>query len=166
MKLVGFQIADCRLQIYAPGRRSVGENLQSAIRNLKFFLPLLVDGWLCASACASPPQQPRQVQKKDAASAWFAPRADRLTLRLADEATVTLRVEAPAPLEVEVLEKPKATPQWSLKAEGPPVLHEAKGKGEAVWEQKYQLEPHKEGEHLVELPPLRYRTGAGEWHKV
>jgi hypothetical protein len=129
-------------------------------------LPLLAVGWLCASACATPPQQPRQVQKdKDgAASAWFAPGADPLTLPLADEATVTLRVEAPAPLEVEVLEKPKATPQWSLKAEGPPVLHEAKG--DAVWEQKYQLEPHKEGEHLVELPPLRYRTGAGEWRKA
>jgi hypothetical protein len=104
------------------------------------------------------------VQKDGAASVLFAPGAEPLTLPLADEATVTLRVKAPAPLAVEVLEKPKATPLWSLKPEGPPVLHEAKG--DAVWEQKYRLEPHNKGEHLVELPPLRYRTGAGEWKQV
>src|SRR5262249_12362017 len=60
--------------------------------------------------------------------------------------------------------KPKATPQWSLKAEGPPALREAKGA--AVWEQKYQLEPHKEGKHAVELPPLRYRSGGDPWQAV
>src|SRR5262249_5079691 len=128
-------------------------------------LPLLVVGWLCAAACATPPPQPRQVDKQRAASAWLVTPGEKFTLPLADEAAVTLRVEAPAPLEVEVLEKPKATPQWSLKADGPPALRE-KDKGEAVWEQKYQLEPHKEGEHLVELPPLRYRSGDGEWQKV
>jgi hypothetical protein len=130
-------------------------------------LPLLLAGWLGAAACATPQPQPRPqlVGKKGAASAWLATPGEKQTLPLADNATVMLRVEAPAPLEVEVLEKPKATPKWSLKAEGGPTLRE-KDKGEAVWEQKYQLEPHDQGEHLVELPPLRYRTGDGEWQKV
>src|SRR5205085_2651081 len=105
---------------------------------------LLVAGWLCVAACATPPPRPELVGKQGAASAWLATPGENRTFLLGDDATVTLRVEAPAPLEVEVLEKPKATPKWSLKADGPPTLRE-KDKSEAVWEQKYQLEPHDKG---------------------
>lgn len=123
-------------------------------------LPLLFAGWLCATPPPSPP-----VQKQGAASAWIlTPGSDPHTLPIADEATVKIRVEAPAPLQVEASQDKKATPLWSLEPKGPPQISAARGA--SVWEQDYVLAPHKEGEHAVELPPLRYRSGAGDWRPV
>jgi hypothetical protein len=126
-------------------------------------LPLLFAAWLCAAARATPPTPP--VQKQGDASVWITtPSGDPHSLPIADEATVTVRVESAAPLHVEASQDKKATPLWSLEPKGPPRASEAKGA--AVWEQEYVLTPHKEGEHLIELPPLRYRTGEGEWRSV
>jgi hypothetical protein len=146
------QIADRRSQICRP---------RLCLYNLQFLVALLAAGSLCAVVCATPPPQPRLIEKKGSASAWFVARAGNpVPLSLADDTLVRLRVEAPAPLEVEALDKPKSTPQWTLEAKGPPR------KGGALWEQEYRLGPIQPGEYAVELPPLRYRSGGGEWQTV
>ncbi len=157
------RIADCGLRIerQTSVRSACVVNPQSAIRNPQFLLALFTAGWLCAAACATPQPQPRLIEKRDAASAWIVARPGApVPLSLADDAVVRLRVEAPAPLEVELLDKAKSTPQWTLEPKG------AARKGEASWEQDYLLGPLQAGEYAVELPPLRYRSGGGGWKEV
>ncbi len=124
---------------------------------------LLAGLCLWTAAAATPPA--RLVDRQAAASLWVTFPA-KGPLELSDEATVTLRVEAPAPLDVEPLDKVKSTPAWTLEEKGPPVTRAGRDKGGVVWEQEYVLTPWQPGEHAIELPPLRYRSGAGEWHKV
>jgi hypothetical protein len=120
---------------------------------------------MCVPAWATPPPKPRlvgkHVGKPGTVSAWFVARpGNPVPLSLADDTLVRVRVEAPVRLEVEVLDKPKSTPQWSLEARQPAR------KGAGVWEQEYLLGPLQPGEYAVELPPLRYRSDGGEWQTV
>lgn len=125
-------------------------------------LPLLL-----AAAVSADPPRPRLVEKHGPASVWLlTPSARPITLRLSDEIPVRVRVQAPAPLEVELLGKPAAADSWALEGQGGPTVRELKGKGEVVWERAYLLVPHEPGKHAVELPPLRYRSGGGRWHEV
>jgi hypothetical protein len=135
-------------------------------------LALFVIAWLCAAAGATPPRRFELLEKKDldrqgTASAWIlTPGGGKAALTLSDVATVKLRVEGPASLEVEDPPRPKSAPQWSLKARGEPVRRVAQEKGAAVWEQEYELDPEQPGEHAVELPALRYRLGEEDWREV
>src|SRR4051812_42100003 len=107
--------------------------MNPALRPAALFAALCVG----VAASATPPAPARLLQKQGQASAWgMTPGTGPLALRLSDEAVIKVRVEAPAPLAAEPLEKPKATPLWSLEEKGPPVARAGAGKGAAVWEQE------------------------------
>jgi hypothetical protein len=79
---------------------------------------------------------------------------------------VTLRVEAPAPLVVELLDKLRPGEPWRAEEKGAPAVKPVGEKGAALWQMAFLVEPLQPGEHLLELPPLRYRSGAGDWSEV
>ncbi|MCI0457999.1 MAG: hypothetical protein L0Z62_13630 [Gemmataceae bacterium] len=125
-------------------------------------LPLLVAGWLCSAVPAEPPLLLIE-QKDQAASAWALTSAkDLKELRLADEVPVRLCVKGRAPLIVEPLGQPKRTASWELEEKAKPQLSAGQGQGQSVWVWELLLVPLQPGEHTIELPPLRYRTGNGE----
>jgi hypothetical protein len=126
---------------------------------------VLAAGWLCAAVAADPPAA-KQVQQQKAASALFqGPGADPLDIRLSDEVTVTLRVEAPAPLRVELTDKVHGTDALLLESKARPVIRAVNG-GPAVWEQELLLTPLQPGKHALTLPSLRYRSGEEKWNEV
>jgi hypothetical protein len=127
-------------------------------------LSLLLFGLGCAVASAQQAPARLVLRQGDAASAWFVEGQDPQALSLADEVTVRLRVEGPAPLDVQPLSEPKRTDSWELKEKGKPGLSDTQGK--AVWVWELMLTPLQPGEHAVELPPLRYRAGKDELREV
>ncbi len=130
-------------------------------------LPPLLIGWLCAAAAAEPPSL-HWIDPKGQASVWLGTSAKErpLPLRLSDEVPLRLRVEGPAPLIVELLSKPKRTEAWELEEKAKPLLSEGQGKGPSVWVWELLLVPLQPGEHTIELPRLRYRSGDGEPQEV
>jgi hypothetical protein len=122
---------------------------------------------LLAACLGSAADAPRALDRKGPASVWATvPEGDPPALRLSDELTLTLRVKAPAPLEVELADKPRMTDLWVLERKGAARASVHPDNGEAIWEQDLLLAPRQPGDQTVELPALRYRSGGGPWKKV
>lgn len=126
---------------------------------------LLVAAWLCAAVAADTPAAKEGPKHKAASVSFAGPAPDPLNIRLSDEVTVTLRVEAPAPLRVELIDKVQGNDALLLELKSRPSVRGVNG-GPAVWEQELQLTPLQPGKHALTLPSLRYRTADEKWHDV
>ncbi len=99
-------------------------------------------------------------------------RADcRLTLdaakvALSGEVRLTLSIEGPAPVEVDVPHPLVNSPDWRTRADAPQSTTLADGRQR--WQQSFHLEPFRVGDVALALQPLRYRTGneVRDWQLV
>src|SRR5262245_14342028 len=74
-----------------------------------------------------------------------------------------LSVDAEKDLEVQPLTSSRLEPNWLLVAGKPTAAADA---GRKRWLQEIHAEPLRPGDLSMELPPLRYREGAGSWQVV
>jgi hypothetical protein len=83
---------------------------------------------------------------------------DKKTVRLAEWVRVTLAVDGPAPLRVEVPKQllvPESDRDWKVQAVGKPVVSPA-GTDRERWVQTYRLDPYGAGDAMrVEFAPLK-----------
>jgi hypothetical protein len=122
-------------------------------------LALIGWGWLGA-ANANPPASAQRVQQQDKASIWFVTaEKDPRQLRLSEELRIQVRVEGMAPLEVEVLGDWLTTKSWKLNVREPTLAP-------STWLREVVLTPFEPGEHVLQVPPIRYRERGGDWHTV
>jgi hypothetical protein len=84
-------------------------------------------------------------------------KADKSTVRLSASIRVTLTVEGPAPLRVEVPKQvlvPESERDWKVQAVGSPVVTPA-GTARERWEHVYRLDPFADKTLRVEFAPLK-----------
>jgi hypothetical protein len=84
-------------------------------------------------------------------------KSDKTTVRLSASIRVTLTVEGPAPLRVEVpkhLLVPESDRDWKVQAVGSPAVTPA-GAGRERWEHVYRLDPFADKTLRVEFAPLK-----------
>jgi hypothetical protein len=97
-----------------------------------------------------------KVQDRGQASIWVdRPRADPLTVKLTDTVTVVMRIEGPAPLEVEFTEKVRSTDAWRLEAVGEPKSVPIEG-NLVRWEQVFKATPRLPGAQPLKLPNVQF----------
>lgn len=83
---------------------------------------------------------------------------DRTSLTLADELSLTLRIEGPAPVEVELPQPFTRSKDWRLRALPPKVSPLPNGRER--WEQVVRAEAFQSGERVpLTFEPIRFRTG-------
>jgi hypothetical protein len=80
----------------------------------------------------------------------------RITVRLSDALTLSLRVEGPPTLQVEALRKPTTSVGWQVRPKGTPATTPC-GDGRICWQQSFVLRPERPGDLTLVVAPLRYR---------
>jgi hypothetical protein len=91
---------------------------------------------------------------------------DSSKIALSSELRLTLIIEGPAPVEVDVPQPLVNSPDWRTHADAPQST--ALPNGRERWQQSFHLEPFRVGDVALALQPLRYRTGneVRDWQLV
>jgi hypothetical protein len=109
---------------------------------------------------AAPDRQPFAKTETGPGGATLTLRLDTTRLALAEEATLTLTVEAAAPVEVDPVAPLTPSRQW-LVASGEPEVTTVDG-DRMRWRQEFRLAALQAGALPLPLAPLHYRTGSGD----
>src|SRR5579871_1123343 len=91
---------------------------------------------------------------------------DSSKIALSSQLRLTLIIEGPAPVEVDVPQPLVNSPDWRTRADAPQST--ALPDGRERWQQSFHLEPFRVGDVALALQPLRYRTGneVRDWQLV
>lgn len=118
---------------------------------------------LASLACALARLGEAFVVLQDAAPAQLCIHAQDARIALSGAVRLRLSVVAGKDLEVQPLASGRLEPNWRLVAGKATAAEDA---GRMRWLQEIQAEPLRPGDLSLELPPLRYREGAGPWQVV
>jgi hypothetical protein len=80
-----------------------------------------------------------------------------LKIALSDELRLTMTLEGPAPVEVEVPRQLTASTDWRVRAEPPRVV--ALDGGRERWTQSFVLDPYNVGKIPLKFEPIQFRVG-------
>jgi hypothetical protein len=78
-------------------------------------------------------------------------------IALSDELRLTMSVEGPAPVEVDVPRQLSASTDWRVRAE--PARLKAMEDGRERWTQTFVLDPYNVGKIPLKFEPIRFRVG-------
>jgi hypothetical protein len=82
---------------------------------------------------------------------------DASEIKLSGELRITVSIEGPAPVEVEIPQPLTASRDWRVRVLPPKASPLADGRER--WEQSFVLEPFQVGKVPLKLAPIHYRTG-------
>jgi hypothetical protein len=91
---------------------------------------------------------------------------DPVDVTLSGEVRLTLSIEGPIPVEVDVPQPLTSSPDWRARSDSPKTTTLPNGRER--WQQSFYLEPFRTGDVSLPLQPLRYRTGyeVRDWQLV
>jgi hypothetical protein len=115
---------------------------------------LVVAAVLCGFASAS-------EQEKSAGGAIARARIDRDSLTLSDNLVLTVSVEGRSPLEIEPIKEITPSPTWVVTPLAGPESTPLPDR-RSRWQQRYQISPLQNGEVVLPLEPLKFRTAGSE----
>jgi hypothetical protein len=129
---------------------------------MRFFRAAVILLLAVVGLAASPDAQPFEKTEPGPGDAALTLRLNATRFALADDATLTLTIEAPAPVEVEKVAPLTPSRSW-LVAAGEPETTPLAG-NRMRWRQEFRLSALQAGAVPLPLAPLHYRTGAGDPH--